>query len=67
MNTIQVSTWVQEGYAEAYKQKIDHAELRKWIAGYVMRKGKGQLNPIQVMQLIDMETSVPNAEGWQLC
>lgn len=64
MNLVKVATWVQEGYREAYDKEIADDLFIKYVVGYVMRKGKGQLNPLNIEDLVKLETSVPDKRGF---
>jgi hypothetical protein len=71
MNLVKVATWIQEGYAEYYRRRRDEnydlIPKKDYVMKYVMEEGRGQLNPSMISDLIDMETSVPDDEGFTLC
>ena len=60
---------VQEGYQEHYEKYKNNTNMptssqKEYAMRYVMQKGKGQLNPFQVEQLILMETTMPDENGF---
>ena len=70
MNLVQIATWIQEGYRKYYddrKNGIKHKDQTDFIMGYVIRKGKGKLNPKIVREFICLETSVPDENGTVQC
>jgi len=70
MNLVEVATWIQEGYAEFYQRQRDEnydlISKKDYVMRYVMEKGRGRLNPSIISDLIDMETSVPDDDGFTL-
>lgn len=68
MDLVKVATWIQEGYKEAYAVgENNRVIVEGWVWGYVMRKGRGQLNPKIVEELVRYEDSVPDKNGMKLC
>ena len=70
MNLVEVATWIQEGYAEFYTNphiKAPYVNAETYALYYVMRKGKGHLNPATIKDLIALETSVPDPNGMNQC
>jgi len=70
MNLVMVAKWIQEGYRKYYYTKKTEgvSESRdKFIISYVMRLGRGGLNPEQIKHLVELETSVPDENGMIQC
>lgn len=67
MNLVEVAAWIQQGQRVAYDKNLKGEEFQKYVLGHVLRKAKGQLNPSMVLELIKLETSVPNKDGMIQC
>ena len=72
MNLVEVATWIQEGYKEYYgidklARPILNRSTKDYVMQYVMRKGRGHLNPKVIEDLIKLETSVEDKVGRTLC
>jgi len=68
MNLVKIANWIQDGYREYYKiDKLARPILgrtkEQFVLLYVMRISKGQVNPNQMMELIQLENSVPDEHG----
>jgi hypothetical protein len=67
MNLVEIATWIQEGQREAYDGDISSSDFKNYVIGYVMIKGKGHLNPRIIGELVDLETSIPDKNGFIQC
>ena len=67
MNLVEVATWIQEGYHAFNETNLPFSERTNWIVGQVMQKTKGRANPIQIKELVELETTIPDKNGMQLC
>ena len=72
MNLVEVATWIQEGYKEYYEKtptivRPIAGTVQDYVMAYVMRKGKGHLNPALIRDLVVLETSVPDQDGMVQC
>jgi len=74
MNLVEVSTWIQEGYKEYYHMKKDligeermNKSVEEYVMYYVLKKGRGHLNPNIITDMISWENSIPDENGWRLC
>ena len=74
MNLVEIATWIQDGmreYAVIKKANIQFhhgfVDKKTFVMSYVMREGKGHLNPKIIGKLIDLETSVPDENGLVQC
>jgi hypothetical protein len=68
MNLVEVATWIQDGYREAYDNFEDLPNgVQNYVFRYVMQAGKGCLNPSIVKSLVQLETSVPDQHGTTQC
>jgi len=66
MNLVEVATWIQEADRNWH---LNNGGYKRdyYIVGYVMRKGRGHFNPVQIKELVDMEDSYNDGTGMKLC
>ena len=74
MNLLKVAEHIQHGLAEWYSlvplmpegAAKGEVERNKHVLGFGLRKTKGHENPDTIIQLIQLETSVPDEHGMTL-
>jgi hypothetical protein len=70
MNLVTIAKWIQEGYRKYYyikKTEGISSSSHDFVLRHVMNLGRGQLNPMTIDHLIDLETSVREENGIVQC